>query len=101
VVNKQGMRFNMSATTPSADTTYQPTGDGNPKAERLQQYLRERVANGDRYFKSKFIAEDVELSPKEIGALIVRLQQSATDISIEPWSYTGATTWLVEPIESA
>jgi hypothetical protein len=43
----------------------------------------------------------VELSPKEIGALIVRLQESATDISIEPWSYTGATTWRVEPTESA
>lgn len=91
----------MSATTPSADTADQTPVDGNPKAEHLRQYLRERVADGDRYFKSKFIAEDVELSPKEIGALIVRLQESATDISIEPWSYTGATTWLVEPTNTA
>jgi len=90
----------MSATTPSVGTTQQPV-DGNPKAERLRQYLRERAADGDRYFKSKFIAEDVELSPKEIGALIVRLQESATDLSIEPWSYTGATTWRIEPSESA
>ena len=91
----------MSATTPSADVEPNTNVDENPKAEYLRQYLREQVAAGDRYFKSKFIAEDVELSPKEIGALIVRLQESATELSIEPWSYTGATTWLVQPAESA
>ena len=88
----------MSATTPSADLSR--TANGNPKAEYLREYLRERAAAGDRYFKSKFIAQDIELSPKEIGALIVRLQESATDLSIEPWSYTGATTWYVEPADS-
>lgn len=88
----------MSA-TPSTATPR--TVDGNPKAECLRQYLHERAAAGDRYFKSKFIAKDIELSPKEIGALIVRLQDTASDLSIEPWSYTGATTWYVEPIESA
>jgi len=46
--------------------------------------------------KSKFIAEDVSLSSKEIGALIVKLQDSVDDLSIERWSYTGATTWRVE-----
>ncbi|WP_253738110.1 DUF7123 family protein [Halohasta salina] len=91
----------MSATTPSTDATPESSADENPKAEYLRQYLREQVAAGDRYFKSKFIAEDVELSPKEIGALIVRLQESATELSIEPWSYTGATTWLVQPVKTA
>jgi hypothetical protein len=48
------------------------------------------------YFKSKFIADEVGLSAKEIGALIVNLQESVDDLSIERWSYTGATTWRVE-----
>ena len=39
-----------------------------------------------------FIAEDASLSSKEIGALIVKLQDSVDDLSIERWSYTGATT---------
>ena len=47
-------------------------------------------------FRSKFIAEDVSLSSKEIGALIVKLQDSVDDLSIERWSYTGATTWRVK-----
>ena len=45
--------------------------------------------------KSKFIADDVGLSPKEIGALMVKLRESATDLNIEKWSYTSATTWRV------
>jgi hypothetical protein len=49
------------------------------------------------YFKSKFIAEEVGLSPKEIGALMVKLKDSATELQVEKWSYTSATTWRVEP----
>lgn len=68
------------------------------KADRLAAYLKQRAADGDCYFKSKFIADDVDLSPKEIGALIVKLQESREELSIERWSYTGATTWRVEPL---
>jgi len=72
------------------------TSDSKPKDERLANYLRARVEDGELYFKSKFIAEDVSLSSKEIGALIVKLQDSVDDLSIERWSYTGATTWRVK-----
>jgi len=72
------------------------TNDSKSKDERLANYLRGRVEDGELYFKSKFIAEDVSLSSKEIGALIVKLQDSVDDLSIERWSYTGATTWRVE-----
>jgi len=82
----------MSAST-QPDTS---TSDSEAKDERLANYLRSRVDDGELYFKSKFIAEDVSLSSKEIGALIVKLQDSVDDLSIERWSYTGATTWRVE-----
>ncbi|MEF8779439.1 MAG: hypothetical protein V5A46_02010 [Haloferacaceae archaeon] len=70
----------------------------SPKARRLAGYLREQAVDsgGELYFKAKFIADDVDLSPKEIGALIVQLQESVPDLTIEKWSYTGATTWRVE-----
>ncbi|MEF8779700.1 MAG: hypothetical protein V5A46_03345 [Haloferacaceae archaeon] len=85
----------MSATIdPSTDAT---TETAQSKEERLRSYLRKRAADGELYFKSKFIADDVDLSPKEIGALMVKLRDSASDLSIEKWSYTGATTWRVEP----
>jgi len=69
------------------------------KSERLAEFLRHEAADGETYFKAKFIADDVGLSPKEIGALIVQLQESARDLEIERWSYTGATTWRVTKAE--
>jgi len=77
----------MSTTTPSTDD----------KQSRLRRYLREKAADGEVYFKSKFIADEVGLSPKEIGALMVQLRDTASDIEVEKWSYTGATTWRVSP----
>ncbi|CQR48949.1 MULTISPECIES: DUF7123 family protein [Haloferax] len=79
----------MSATVP-------PSTDSSSKEDRLKQYLLDRAKDGEMYFKSKFIADDVGLSPKEIGALMVKLRDSATELTIEKWSYTSATTWRVE-----
>ncbi|MFB6070840.1 MAG: hypothetical protein ABEJ76_07430 [Halanaeroarchaeum sp.] len=78
----------MSATTPS---------EPESKEARLKRYLREKATDGELYFKSKFIADEVGLSPKEIGALMVKLSESAQDLQIEKWSYTSATTWRVTP----
>ncbi len=77
------------------ETTNDSSADPPSKAERLASYLRSEAADGETYFKAKFIADDVDLSTKEIGALIVQLQDSVSDLEIEKWSYTGATTWRV------
>ncbi len=65
------------------------------KETRLRRYLSRRVEDGEVYIKSKFIADDVDLTPKEIGALMVKLRDSAAELEIEKWSYTSATTWRV------
>jgi hypothetical protein len=67
------------------------------KRDRLERYLRRRAEDGEFYFKSKFIAGDVGLSTKEIGALIPELRQSASTLQIEEWGYANATTWRVAP----
>jgi len=81
-------------------TTTQPSpddADDRTKDERLREFLRAKAEDGELYFKSKFIADEVGLSPKEIGALMVKLRDSCSDLEIEKWSYTSATTWRVEP----
>jgi CRP-like cAMP-binding protein len=79
-------------------STTHSTGVGaNTKEQRLKAYLKRNAADGELYFKSKFIAEEVGLSPKEIGALMHKLADSAVDLDIEQWSYTSATTWRVAP----
>jgi hypothetical protein len=67
----------MSATVP-------PSTDGSSKEERLKQYLLEKAQDGEMYFKSKFIADDVGLSPKEIGALMVKLRGASSVATHSP-----------------
>jgi hypothetical protein len=84
--------------SPSADGSDDDSSDEEvSKEERLRSYLAGKAQDGEVYFKSKFIADEVGLSPKEIGALMVKLRESATELEIEKWSYTSATTWRVEP----
>ncbi|QLG61184.1 DUF7123 family protein [Halorarum salinum] len=84
----------MSAT---ANPSTESDVDSPSKEERLKGFLLGKAQDGELYFKSKFIADEVGLSPKEIGALMVKLTDSATELDIEKWSYTSATTWRVEP----
>jgi hypothetical protein len=72
--------------------------DVESKEERLKQFLLDKAQDGEMYFKSKFIADEVGLSPKEIGALMVKLRDSAGDLVVEKWSYTSATTWRIEAV---
>ncbi|PSQ17006.1 hypothetical protein BRD00_09520 [Halobacteriales archaeon QS_8_69_26] len=86
----------MSA-TPEPSTERDEAPEPQDKQERLRRFLAQKVEDGELYFKSKFIADEVGLSPKEIGALMVQLKDSAETLEIEKWSYTSATTWRVEP----
>lgn len=78
-------------------STTQSSDDTRSKEDRLRSYLKGKAQDGEMYFKSKFIAEEVGLSPKEIGALMVKLKENTVDLEIEKWSYTSATTWRIEP----
>lgn len=68
---------------------------GDPKVEHLRQYLRERIEDGDVYFKSKYVAENLDYSAHQIGALFLKLSESDTDLEVERWSSSNGTTWRV------
>jgi hypothetical protein len=82
----------MSTNTSTVESPYR-----SRKAKRLADYLRAEAerADSDLYVKGKFIADDVGLSPKEIGALLSQLQGNVPGLEIEKWSYTSATTWRI------
>ncbi|MXR53053.1 hypothetical protein GRX03_15755 [Halovenus sp. WSH3] len=65
-----------------------------PKARRLLAYLDAEL-DGESYLKSRDIAGDLELSAKEIGAMMARLQDEPVGPTIEKWGYTNGTTWRV------
>ena len=66
------------------------------KAEPLVAYLRSRVREeGAFYVKSRFVAEEVGLSAKEVGANMRALLDGDVGITVEKWGYSSGTTWKV------
>jgi hypothetical protein len=64
------------------------------KQERILRYLREH-ADERTYFKSRLIANDLDLSAKEVGANMTAVADAAVDIDVEKWGYSSGTTWMV------
>lgn len=86
-----------------SSTTAPTTADAHPepvsaslseKQRQIYEYLR-RNADEQTYFKSRLIADDLDLSAKEVGANIRAVRDADVDLSIEKWGYSSGTTWMV------
>lgn len=64
---------------------------------RILAYLRESVARGERYFRSKNIAESIGLSSKQVGVRLPKLADKSEEVEIEKWGRAKSTTWKVTP----
>ncbi|MFC6871994.1 DUF7123 family protein [Halobellus marinus] len=71
-----------------------PTTDLTEKQRRILQYLRANV-DERTYFKSRLIAEHLELSAKEVGANMRAIIDGDVDLTVEKWGYSSGTTWKV------
>ena len=68
--------------------------DLTEKQRRILAYLHEHAAQ-KTYFKSRLIARELDMTPKEVGANLRAIQDSADDITVEKWGYSSSTTWQV------
>jgi len=73
----------------------------NHSQEAIIEYLKNGIKEGKRFFKSKYIARDLGMSPKEVGTNMKILSDECQDLRIEKWSYSKSTTWSVENTTSA
>jgi hypothetical protein len=64
---------------------------------RILHHLKAGLRAGKYYFKSKYIALDLGLSPKEVGTNLAILAEICDDLDIKRWSYSNSTTWRVTP----
>lgn len=72
--------------------------DLSEKQRRILAYLRE-AAGAKTYFKSRLVAEEVDMTAKEVGANMRRLLSADHGLDIEKWGYSSGTTWKVTPTE--
>jgi hypothetical protein len=86
----------MSATADTADTA---GTDGEErtnltdKQRRILSYLTENAEQ--TYFKSRLIADDLDLSAKEVGANMRAIRGGDVGVTVEKWGYSSGTTWMV------
>lgn len=71
--------------------------DPETKEQRLAEYLREQAADDTVYLRAKHVADELELSPREIGIYLGRLEErDDRGLDVEKWSRSrGAWTWRV------
>ena len=62
---------------------------------KILYYLKSGLDKGKHYFKSKYIAKDLGLSPKEVGTNLAILAEICDELEILRWSYSNSTTWRV------
>jgi hypothetical protein len=67
----------------------------NDTQRKIVFYLKSGMKMGKYYFKSKYIAKDLGLSPKEVGINLAILSEICDELDIERWSYSNSTTWRV------
>jgi len=76
-------------------TTVDPTGVSlSEKQRRILEFLKER-ADEQTYFKSRLIADELDMSAKEVGTNMTAIERGDFEVSVEKWGYSSSTTWMV------
>ena len=84
----------MSATPATADVSETRHADLSEKQRRILRYLRDE-ASTQTYFKSRLIADDLDMSAKEVGANMNPIREGDYGVNVEKWGYSSGTTWKV------
>lgn len=75
-------------------TTASQAPELTEKQQRILNYLRENGTT-QTYFKSRLIADELDMTAKEVGTNMPAIRQTAPDVEIEKWGYSSSTTWKV------
>ncbi len=77
--------------------TAETSQDTKTLSEKQREILAFLDAHADEqtYFKSRLIAEELDLSAKEVGTNMTALQCGEFDLTVEKWGYSSSTTWMV------
>lgn len=63
---------------------------------KILAYLWERIAQVERYFRSKRITAAVGFTPKQLGSRMSNLEKGMEGLTISAWGRSRSTTWSVE-----
>jgi hypothetical protein len=68
---------------------------------RIHAYLVAELEEGRFFVKSRYIAADLDISVKRVGAAMKTLESTTTDLSLQRWGgQSDGITWYIEPANS-
>jgi hypothetical protein len=60
-------------------------------------YLKAQISEGKKYFKSKHIGIDLNMSPRTVGTNLIKISKKHKTLKISAYADNGtATTWRIE-----
>lgn len=65
----------------------------------VQAYLEQRADSEPTYLKAHEIADDIGETPQAVAQHLQRLQDELSGVTLEQWSRSKSTTWLVQKVE--
>lgn len=77
----------------TADTT-NDLSTLSEKQHRILEFLRSNV-DTQTYFKSRLIADELDMSAKEVGTNMTAIERGDFEVDVEKWGYSSSTTWMV------
>jgi len=64
--------------------------------QHIIDYLKRQVSIGQKYFKSKHIGLDLNMSPRTVGTNLIKISKKHKTLKILRYAETTAVTWMVE-----
>lgn len=65
----------------------------------VRTYLEQRADSEPTYLKARDIADDIGETPKAVAQHLQRLQDELSGVTLEQWSRSKSTTWLMQKAE--
>jgi hypothetical protein len=61
-------------------------------------YLKNKISEGGKFFKSHMIGKELGISSKQVGSLLYKLSKDpeTTKLNITRYARSNSVTWLVE-----
>lgn len=66
----------------------------NEDRQKLVSYLRQKLDEGERFFRSKRIAKDIDLSAKQVGVYLAK-HDGEGGVDVEKRARARSTTWEI------
>lgn len=82
----------MSSTT--KNHTGRTSANLTEKQNRILEYIIEQL-DEQSFFKSRYMAEDLDLSAKEIGVNLGIISEKVGELDFEKWGKSSGTTWKI------